>query len=73
MEHTRITREAAVLGGKPCVQGTRVAVEHILEKFASGYSEAEVLAAYPFLSVEDVRAALAYASDYLARDGVLAA
>lgn len=58
----RITFDARVMGGKPCIRGLRVTVGTIVGLLASGHSEAEVLAAYPYLEPEDIRAALAYAA-----------
>ena len=58
----RISSDPAVLGGKPCVTGTRISVEFILELLASGASRAEVVAAYPQLSEQDVEQAVRYAA-----------
>ena len=57
-----IVTKADVLGGKPCVRGTRISVEFILELFASGASREEVLAAYPQAAEDGLAAALAYAA-----------
>ena len=57
-----IVSDPAVLGGKPCVRGTRLSVEFILELLASGANETEIVAAYPQLSAEAVRAAVTYAA-----------
>jgi len=51
-----------VLGGKPTVKGTRLAVEFILELMAGGWSEEEILASYPNLTENSLRAVLAYAA-----------
>jgi uncharacterized protein (DUF433 family) len=59
----RITAEPTVLVGKPVVRGTRLAVEFILDLVAGGWSFDEVLANYPGLTVEDIRACVAYARD----------
>lgn len=59
---TRITRDPAVMGGKPCIRGLRVTVGTIVGLLASGHTEAEVLKAYPYLQSEDLREALAYAA-----------
>ena len=56
-----------VCHGKPCVAGTRVMVSVILDNLAVGQSVDEILASYPTLTAEGVRAALAYAAD-LARE-----
>lgn len=55
----------AVLGGKPCVRGTRLSVDFILELFASGASHDEILQTYPQLSQEAVEDALRYATHIL--------
>ncbi|QIN80687.1 DUF433 domain-containing protein [Rubrobacter marinus] len=61
-ELARITRNPEVMGGKPCVRGTRVTVGTILGLLADGHEEKEILEAYPYLELEDVRAALSYAA-----------
>lgn len=58
----RITRNAAVMGGKPCVRGMRVTVGMIVGLVASGHTTAEILAAYPYLEEKDIQQALAYAA-----------
>jgi uncharacterized protein (DUF433 family) len=57
-----IVTRAGVLGGKPCVRGTRISVEFILELLASGASREEVLAAYPQITEDGLSAALGYAA-----------
>jgi uncharacterized protein (DUF433 family) len=57
----RIAIDPDVLGGKPIVKGTRLAVEFIIELLAEGWSESELLRNYPALTHEDVRASLRYA------------
>lgn len=59
---TRITFDPAVMGGKPCIRGMRVTVGAIVGLLAAGRTEAEILAAYPYLELEDLRAALTYAA-----------
>ncbi len=49
--------------GKPTVLGTRITVYDVLEYLASGMSEAEILADFPELALEDIRACLAFAAD----------
>lgn len=58
----RITRNTAVIGGKPCVRGMRVTVGTIVGLVASGHTFAEILAAYPYLEGKEIRQALAYAA-----------
>ena len=58
----RITRDATVMGGKPCLRGMRVTVGMIVGLVASGHQFGEILRAYPYLDEEDIRQALAYAA-----------
>lgn len=58
----RIVANPGILGGKPIVEGTRLSVEHILGLLASGMSNQEIIADYPELSEESIRAVLAYAA-----------
>ena len=59
---TRITFDPNVMGGKPCIRGMRITVGTIVGLVASGYTNAEILKAYPYLEAEDIREALAYAA-----------
>lgn len=58
-----ITIEPGKRGGKPCIRGMRMTVYDVLEYMASGMSQQEILADFPYLTEEDVRACLAYAAD----------
>jgi uncharacterized protein (DUF433 family) len=58
-----ITQEPGKRGGRPLIRSTRIAVADILGWLAVGMSHAEILADYPELTEEDIRAALAYAAD----------
>ena len=58
-----ITVEPGKHGGKPCIRGLRITVYDILEYLASGMNEAEILADFPDLTREDIRACLAFAAD----------
>jgi uncharacterized protein (DUF433 family) len=60
--HPRIAIEPAVCGGRPTVVGTRVRVSDVLDMLAGGATEAEIVADFPYLASEDVRACLAFAS-----------
>ena len=66
----RIAIDPQVCFGKPCIKGTRIWVSLILDFLASGESEAQILAAYPQLEPEDIRAALAYAAE-VARERIV--
>jgi uncharacterized protein (DUF433 family) len=58
----RITINPEVRGGKPTIRGTRITVSDILEYLAGGMSSEEILADFPDLRNEDIRAALAFAA-----------
>jgi uncharacterized protein (DUF433 family) len=58
----RITHDATVMGGRPCIRGMRVTVGTIMGLLAAGRTQNEILAAYPYLESEDVQAALTYAA-----------
>ena len=59
---SRITHDPRVMGGKPCIRGLRVTVGTVIGLLASGHSQDEILEQYPYLEVEDIKAALAYAA-----------
>ncbi len=59
---TRITADPRVMGGKPCIRGMRVTVGTLVGLLAAGRTEDEILKAYPYLELEDLRQALAYAA-----------
>jgi uncharacterized protein (DUF433 family) len=68
--HERISMDPAVMLGKPVIRGTRVTVEQVLRELGAGMSVDEVRAAHPRLTVEDIRAAQAFAADWLAEESV---
>ena len=57
----RITIGPRIFGGKPIIRGRRLAVEHVLGMLEAGDSETEILAEYPWLEPDDIRACMAYA------------
>ncbi len=71
MTHKRIEISPDVMGGKPVVRGTRIPVEQILRKLGAGLSAAEIVADHPRLKTDDIRAAQAFAADYLADEDVI--
>jgi uncharacterized protein (DUF433 family) len=71
--YPRIAIDHAICGGRPTVAGTRVRVSDILEMLAEGVSEAEIIADYPYIALEDIRACLAYAASVADHPIVLAA
>jgi uncharacterized protein (DUF433 family) len=66
MAHERIEINPEVMVGKPVIKGTRITVELILRELGAGMSPEAVMAEYPQLTREDIRAAQAFAADYLA-------
>jgi uncharacterized protein (DUF433 family) len=68
----RIDAKSTVMMGKPSVKGTRIPVYLLLEKMAAGESFEQLLAAYPLLVAEDLRACLEYAAALAADEVVLA-
>ncbi|MBY0587178.1 DUF433 domain-containing protein [bacterium] len=66
----RIAVNPNVCHGKVCIKGTRVMVSVVLDNLAAGVSAEEIVASYPPLTIDDVRAAVAYAAD-LARERVI--
>ena len=69
----RIVINPKIMLGKPVIKGTRLSVEIIVEKIAYGETTDDILKDYPFLTAEDIRAALLYAAKSLAREEVYAA
>jgi Uncharacterized conserved protein len=61
-EFDRISRNPAVMAGKPCIKGTRVTVGALVGLIAAGKSHQEVLDAYPYIEATDISQALAYAA-----------
>jgi len=59
----RITFNPEQCGGRPCIRGTRIRVKDVLEMLAAGVSESEILADFPDLEPEDIRACLAFAAE----------
>jgi uncharacterized protein (DUF433 family) len=66
MAHERIEMNPEVMVGKPVIKGTRITVELILRELGAGMTPEGVMAEYPQLTLEDIRAAQAFAADYLA-------
>lgn len=60
---SRLTIDPGKRRGKPCIRGSRITVYDILEYLASGMSEEAVLADFPELEPEDIRASLMFAAD----------
>ncbi len=62
-----ITVEPGKRSGQPCIRGMRITVHDVLEYLAGGMTVEEVLADFPELTTDDIRACLAYAADQLPR------
>ncbi|MBA3969002.1 MAG: DUF433 domain-containing protein [Gemmatimonadetes bacterium] len=60
---TIITIEPGKRSGKPCIRGMRITVQDVLEYLAGGMSPDEIIADFPELTHEDIRACLAFAAD----------
>jgi uncharacterized protein (DUF433 family) len=71
MRTERIEINPAVMMGKPVVKGTRITVELILRKLAEGETESELLEDYPHLTLQDIRAAIAYGAASVANEEVV--
>ncbi|MFZ0452555.1 MAG: DUF433 domain-containing protein [Ignavibacteriaceae bacterium] len=61
----RITIEPDILVGKPTIRGLRISVDQIIKALASGLSAEKIIEDYPELEIEDLQAALLYASKLL--------
>ena len=60
---SRITIDPGKRSGRPCIRGMRITVQDVLEYLAGGMTADEVLADFPELTADDVRACLAFAAD----------
>jgi uncharacterized protein (DUF433 family) len=67
-----IESDPAVLQGKPCIKGTRLSVEFILELLATGATQAEILDGWPDLTAEAVAQALRFAASSMRSDVIIA-
>jgi uncharacterized protein (DUF433 family) len=63
----RIITDPKVCHGQACIRGTRVSVSVVLDNLAAGLTESDIVSSYPPLSIDDVRAAVAYGAE-LARE-----
>ena len=67
---THIVSDKEILLGKPTIRGTRIAVEFIVERLASGWTEQQILDNYPQLKKEDLQAVFAYIHECI-QDGLM--
>ena len=66
IEHPEITADPRVMTGMPCIKGTRVTVANVVRQIAAGRNPDEICEDYPYLTLESIRAALAFAADMAA-------
>ncbi|MFM1812135.1 MAG: hypothetical protein RLZZ336_1073 [Cyanobacteriota bacterium] len=60
--NSRITHNPEQCGGKPCIRGMRIRVRDILDLYAAGLTSTQILADFPDLEADDLKAALHYAA-----------
>jgi len=65
----RISVDPKVCGGQPCIRGTRIYIAIVLDGLAEGLTPEQIIDHYPQLTLDDIRAALAYAAE-LSRENV---
>jgi uncharacterized protein (DUF433 family) len=58
----RITFDQKIMGGRACIRGMRITVSLVVSLVANGMSVEEILAAYPYLEAEEIKASLQYAA-----------
>jgi uncharacterized protein (DUF433 family) len=71
MTYERIEINPEVMGGKPVIRGTRLPVETILRKLGAGMTPEAIIADHPRLTLDDIRAAQAFAADYMANEDLV--
>jgi uncharacterized protein (DUF433 family) len=65
--HDRIIVDPKILAGKPVIKGTRIAVEFVVDLLGRGWTAEQILREYDHVTIDDIRACLAYASDAFPR------
>ena len=65
----RIVADTDTLFGKPRIAGTRIGVAFVLDRLASGWSEAQIFESYPHLTPDDLQAVFAFARDCVTTNG----
>ncbi len=68
--HDRIVRKLGILGGKPVIKGTRVPVELVLQYLANDPDIKNLFAAFPHLTIEDVKACFLYARELVEEEQI---
>jgi uncharacterized protein (DUF433 family) len=67
----RIVLDPKILVGKPVVKGTRISVELVIDLLSSGWTYEQIVGSYPNITVDDIRACLAYAGELMHSEMVL--
>lgn len=67
-DHPGITADPKVMTGMPCIKGTRVTVANVVRQIAAGRTADEICRDYPYLTLDSIRAALAFAADVSASE-----
>ena len=70
---SRVTIDPQQCGGRPCLRGTRMRVQDVLDMLAGGAAAEEILADFPYLEADDIRASIAYAAAAIGDTAVIAA
>lgn len=70
---SRVTLDPQQCGGRPCLRGTRMRVQDVLDMLAGGATAEEILADFPYLEADDIRASIAYAAASIGDTAVIAA
>jgi uncharacterized protein (DUF433 family) len=71
MAYERIEINPEIMGGKPVIRGTRIPVELVLRKLGAGMTPEGIIADHRRLTLDDIRAAQAFAADYLADEDLV--
>jgi uncharacterized protein (DUF433 family) len=71
MTYERIEINPDIMAGKPVIRGTRVPVELVLRKLGAGLTPEAILVDHPRVTLDDIRAAQAFAADYLADEDIV--
>ena len=61
----RIATRPDLLGGKPCIAGSRISVQFILERLAGDDSIADIVSTYPHLTAEEIKQAILFAASHM--------
>ncbi|WP_292067362.1 DUF433 domain-containing protein [Brevundimonas sp. UBA7664] len=70
---SRVTLDPQQCGGRPCLRGTRMRVQDVLDMLAGGATAEEILTDFPYLEADDIRASIAYAAASIGDTAVVAA